>query len=79
VYSNAARTAGTLTVEVTINGTGTGLTAVLDGSNTQTSMATQAKDTDAFGAGSRIGVKLTTDASWAPVTADITVEVLLEE
>lgn len=79
VYSNEARTAGTATVEVTINGTGTGLTAVLDGTDTQTAIATQAKDTDAFSAGQRIGVQITTSADWAPTTADLTVEVLIEQ
>lgn len=78
VYTNDARTAGTLTVEVTKNGSGTGLTAVLDGDNTTVKVTTQAKETDTFAAGDRIGVALTTDSSWAPTTADITVEVLLE-
>lgn len=75
VYSNEARTGGTLTVEVTIDGVGTGLTAVLDATNTQTHYNTQAAGLDTFTAGQRIGVKITTDAGWAPTTADITVEV----
>ena len=79
VYSNEARTAGTLTVDATIDGTKTGLTAVLDGTNPSTKVTTQGKDTDAFTAGQRIGVKLTTDGTWAPVTADITVVVLIEQ
>lgn len=79
VYSNEARSAGTLTVEVTIDGVGTGLTAVLDVTNPSLKVTTQAKDTDQFTAGQRIGATLTTDGTWAPVTADITVVVLIEQ
>lgn len=71
VYSNAARSAGTLTVEVFKNGTGTGLTAVLDATNTTFKATTQAKDTDTFAAGDRLDIRITTDASWAPTTADV--------
>jgi hypothetical protein len=76
VYTNEARTAGTLTVEATINGTGTGLTAVLDGTNTTTKLTTQAIGADTFTAGQRLGVKITT-ASWTPTTADIDVSLLV--
>lgn len=65
VRSEGARTAGTLTVDATIGGTVTGLQAVLNGTNTQTHYATQAKDTDTFTAGGLIGVKVTTDGDWA--------------
>ncbi|KXH75407.1 MAG: hypothetical protein AM326_03385 [Candidatus Thorarchaeota archaeon SMTZ-45] len=78
LYTNEARSAGTLTADVTVDGTKTGLTAVLDDA-TQTKTTTQAKDTDTFTAGQRIGVKLTTDGTWAPITADITVTVLVEQ
>jgi hypothetical protein len=77
VLSNDARTADTLTVDATINGTVTGLQAALDGTNTTHHSATQAKDTDAFVAGDRVGVKITTGASWTPVTADIVVVVFV--
>lgn len=77
VYSNAARAAGTLTVDATINGTVTGLTAVLDGSNTQTKATRQAQNLDKFAAGNRLGVKITTDAGWLPTTADIDVALLV--
>lgn len=77
VYSNAARVAGTLTVEVTVNGTGTGLTAVLNASNTQTKATRQAQNLDKYAEGNRIGVKITTDGSWSPITADIDVAVLV--
>ncbi len=78
VASNAARSAGTLTVDVTINGTATGLQAVLDGTNTTYHYATQSKNADTFSVGDRLGVEITTDATWAPVTADIVVSVTIE-
>lgn len=74
VVSDEARTAGTLTVDATIDGTVTGLTAVLNGTDTFRDRTTQARGLDVGSAGSRIGVKLTT-ASWTPVTADIAVVV----
>lgn len=72
VVSNEARTAGTLTVDATIDGTVTGLTAALNATDTTRKYATQLRGSDVGAAGSRIGVKLTT-ASWTPVTADIAV------
>lgn len=78
VKSNDARTAGTLTVEVTKNGSGTGLTAVLDGTNTTFKATTQAKGSDTFAAGDELGVIITTDGSWAPTTADIRVCIEVE-
>lgn len=70
VTSNAARTAGTLTVDATIDGTVTGLQAALDATNTTRHHAKQLRGSDRASAGSRVGVKLTT-ASWTPVTADV--------
>lgn len=75
VASNAARTAGTLTVKPTVNGAEQLLSAVLDAANTQFKSTTQAVGTETFTAGQRIGVKITTDATWAPITADIVVTV----
>jgi len=69
--SNEARTAGTATFDVTIDGTATGLQAVLDGTNTTSHSASQAIGTDTITAGQAIGVKSSTDASWTPATADI--------
>lgn len=74
VQSNAARTAGTLTVDVTIDGTVTGLQAALDATNTTRDTGTQVRGSDTGVAGSRLGVKLTT-SSWTPTTADITATV----
>lgn len=71
VKTNDARTAGTLTVAVFKNASTTGLTAVLDGTNTISKATTQAKDTDTFVAGDELDIRITTDGSWAPTTADI--------
>jgi hypothetical protein len=78
VASNAPRTNGTLTVEARINGAATGLTAVLDGTNTQYHSAVQAKDADTFAAGARLNVTFTTTAPWAPTTADVVVTLIVE-
>lgn len=75
VKSNAARSAGTLTIEPTINGTGVGITAVLDATNTTSHFTTQDAGLDTFAAGDNIGAIITTDGSWAPTTADIDVAV----
>jgi hypothetical protein len=77
VFSNDARTAGTLSVEPTIDGTPIGLAAVLNGTNTITNTVTQRRGDATFAAGQRIGVKITTDGTWAPITADIDVSVLI--
>lgn len=74
VVSDSARTAGTCTVDATINGTATGLQAVLDATNTTRHSRVQPRGSDVGVAGGRIGVKLTS-ASWTPVTADIVVVV----
>ncbi len=74
VVSHTARTAGTLTVDATIDGTVTGVQGVLNATNTTRHYSTNARDNDAGVAGSRVGVKLTT-ASWTPVTANIAVVV----
>lgn len=78
VKSNEARTAGTLTVEVWKNtglagaaGAATGLTAVLNGTNTSAKATTQDPNTDTFVAGDELFVSITTDGSWLPTTADI--------
>lgn len=72
VKSNAARTAGTLTVEVYKNGsTATGLQAQLNGTDTQFASGYQKRGADNFAAGDYLQVKITTDGSWAPTTADI--------
>lgn len=74
LVSDSARTAGTATVDATINGTVTGMQAVLDATNTTRHHAKQPRNSDRGVAGDRIGVKLTT-ASWTPITADVVVAV----
>lgn len=74
VVSSEARTAGTLTVDATINGTVTGMQAILNATDTTRDYGVQPRGTDVGVAGQRIGVKLTT-ASWTPTTADIAVVV----
>lgn len=74
VRASTARTAGTLTADATIDGTVTGLQAVLNGTDTTAAYAKQPRESDRGTAGSYVGVKLTT-ASWTPVTADIVVTV----
>jgi len=72
IHSNAARTNGTLTAKVFKNGSVFGsLTAVIDGTNTTFKATTQAKDTSTFAAGDRLEVRITTDGSWTPTTADV--------
>lgn len=71
VHSDMARVGGTLTVEVYKNGVGTGLTAVLDGTNTTFKATTQAKDLDTFAAGDELDIRFTTDGAWDPIAADI--------
>ena len=71
VYSNDARTAGTLTIYLAVNGGGTQST-VLDGTNT-TYFFTRYQRYDGYlvNAGSYITLTATTTADWAPTTADI--------
>lgn len=78
VIASEARTAGTLTVEVYKNtgvagaaGSGLGLTAVLNGSNTTKKQTTQVMGTDTYAAGDELYCVVTTDGSWLPVTSDI--------
>jgi len=78
ISSNDARTAGTLTVKPTINGTeSTTLSAALNATDTQYAYAIQEFTKDNFLAGQRLGVKITTDGSWAPTTADIVVNMTI--
>lgn len=71
VKCSAPRSAGTLTVQATKNGSAFGPTAVLDGSNTTFKATTATRDTYSFVAGDELGMIITTDGSWAPTTGDI--------
>lgn len=75
VLASTARTAGSLVVDATIDGTVTGLQATLDATNTTSHYVTQPRDSDRGLAGSYVGVKLTTNAGWTPITADVVVAV----
>ena len=76
VASTAARTGGTLTVKPSVNGTAQSQpAATLDATNTQYAYARASRGQVAFKAGDRVGAAVTTDASWAPTTADIIVVV----
>lgn len=70
VTANEARTAGTVIVEPTVNGTGTGLQATLDNTDTTHASTTQGILLDTLAAGDRIGIDYTTTIDWAPVSAD---------
>lgn len=73
--TSSARTGGTLTADATVNGTATGLQAVIDGTNTQSHYASQQITADdVFSIGDLIGCELTTTAAWAPA-ADLAVAV----
>lgn len=79
VRSSENRTAGTLTVEVEVEGVKTGFTATLDAVDTFFAAETQDPDVDTFLAGKLIYVRITTSADWAPTTADIRVTVEVED
>lgn len=78
VASSEARSAGTATFEVFKNGTGTGLTTVLDGTDTQYASASQALGLDTFVAGNQLDIRVTTDGSWAPTTAEVEAVIVIE-
>lgn len=75
ILASTARTAGSVVVDATIDGTVTGLQATLDATNTTSHYVTQPRDSDRGLAGSYVGVKLTTGAGWTPITADVVVAV----
>ncbi len=77
VAANVALTTGTITFEVTKNGTGTGLTVVMSDAGAY-GYTTQAKDLDLFAAGDRIGMRLTSDAAVNPNTCDFQISVIVE-
>ena len=70
VACNAARTAGTATFTVFLNGATTGFTVVLDATNTNNFSNTQASGADPFGANGQIDVRATTTSTWTPTSTD---------
>ena len=71
-------TAGTVDVEVYVNGTATGLVAQLNTTDTVFKATTQAKDADTFVAGDRIKLRYTTSGSFAPTNDHIKASVEIE-
>jgi hypothetical protein len=65
---SVARTAGTATFTVFKNGVATAVTGVIDATNPQFLATTGGTDT--FVAGDRLDVRITTNAAWAPTTAE---------
>ncbi len=79
VAASAARTAGTATFEVFKNDVATGLTAVLDATDTQFAIGTQSGLVDTFIDGDRLDVRVTTDGAWAPTTADVEAVIVIAD
>lgn len=66
IATRLARTSGDATFDVTVNGSAIGMTAAIDGSNTQYAYGTQSETSDAVSAGQRIGVSCTTNNVLSP-------------
>lgn len=85
VRAEDARSAGTCTINVEVNGTPTTISCALDGTNTQShyvrqtpAAAAAAATPDEFSAGDLISVTVTTDGSWAAgTTPSIAVDLYL--
>lgn len=71
VKSNEARTAGTLTVEVYIGGVASGLSAILNATDTTFAVETSPEGLIPISAGDELDIRVTTSGTWAPTTADI--------
>lgn len=79
VYSNEARTAGTLDIKPRINGTALSFSVQLNGTDTTKKiLRIPATLPSYFAEGARIGAEITTSAGWTPVTADIMAVVFVE-
>ena len=87
ITSTVARTAGTCTATVWKKSSGlsgaagatTGLAATLNGTNVGRAATSQDSELDSFIAGDELFVKLESDGSWAPTTADIRVAIEIED
>lgn len=78
VYSSSAVTAGTAVISV-LGGSGTAISTTLSASNPTKAYARLFKAQRTVAAGDEIGVRITTDASWLPITSDIVVDVIIEQ
>lgn len=71
VKSNANRTGGTCSVTVFKNGVSTGLAVQLNAGNLSYDTTYSAKYAIPFAVGDILDLRVTTDAGWLPITADI--------
>ena len=72
VYSNAARTAGTLSIEIFKNGSQYGTVSVsLNATYTTFDVKYIQRNALPISPGDRLDLRVTTDGSWTPTTADI--------
>lgn len=83
IGASTALTAGTATAEATILRAGdvvfgTGLTTVLSSSSPQYNAAQRERDLSTFTAVEAVGCRLTTNAAFAPVTAELVCTVIIE-
>lgn len=69
--ASTAVTAGSATIEAYVGTNTTGLTCVLDVTNSTFKATTQAKDADTFAAGDELSLKITTSTNFAPTTLDL--------
>ena len=78
---SAAASAGSLTLDVTINGTVTGFQLVITTSASGSVIKEYGQPGFRFNAGDTIGVKITTNAAWNGTTADLlaTVYVIFDQ
>jgi len=71
VRLSAARSAGTLTLTLYKNSAAQAMTVVIDGSNTTQNYTFAIQETYNFVRYDRLDLRITTDGSWAPITADL--------
>ena len=71
VRLSAARSAGTLTLTLHKNGVAQAMTVVIDGSNTTNNYTFAIQGTYNFVRYDLLALYITTDGSWAPITADL--------
>lgn len=77
VQMSEQRTGGNCTVRVFVDGSSTGLEAVIDGDARQTEMETRPAGEVLFAAGEEITLRVSTSGSWGPVTADLTAWIIV--
>lgn len=73
VGMSTARTAGSLTVQVYVDGSASGLEVVIDGDNPLTVEETAVAGEYSFEAGEKVTLRITTSADWTPTSADVLV------